>query len=399
MVSRSVDDEAAVLIIGAGPAGLVLGNLLLAAGVDCLVVERQSREYVERRARAGFLGANTVRVLTENGLADGLLARGQRHDACVFRTERGQFELRYGALGRGEVHHVYPQQSLVTDLVAQFLSRGGQLWFETEVTAVTGLDGDRPRITARTADGTVIERGGRYVAGCDGRHGVSRRALPEGAVRYYRRDHGVSWLALLAEAPPSMSAIGYAVHERGFAGHMPRTPSVTRYYLQCPKGTDPQDWTHSRIWEELNLRMRAGRYGALHEGPILERGVVDMQSDVLDPIRYGSMALAGDAASLISPSAAKGANLAVMEAEILARALVAAVTDNDEGPLDRYSADCLPRIWRAQEFSHWMIGLLNEASGDDDEVAFLRSLQHARLERLRTSRAYQDYFAENYVGI
>ncbi|MDR3079348.1 MAG: FAD-dependent monooxygenase, partial [Streptomyces sp.] len=310
-----------------------------------------------------------------------------------------QFELRYSTLGHGEVHSVYPQQDLVTDLVAQFLACGGELWFETEVTEVTGLDGDRPGIAARTADGTVLRRSGRYVAGCDGRHGVSRRALPEGTSRYYRRDHGVSWLALLAEAPPSMSAIGYAVHERGFAGHMARTPFVTRYYLQCPKGTDPQGWTDSRIWEELNLRMRVDRYGALHEGPILERGVVDMRSDVLDPIQYGSMFLVGDAASLISPSAAKGANLAVMEAEILARALVAAVTTKDEGPLEGYSAECLPRIWRAQEFSHWMIGLLHGPFGDDDEAVFLRGLQRARLESLRTSRAHQDYFAENYVGI
>ncbi|MCN9243495.1 4-hydroxybenzoate 3-monooxygenase [Streptomyces sp. RY43-2] len=399
MTSRVVEDGAAVLIIGAGPAGLVLGNLLLDAGVDCLVVERQSREHVERRARAGFLAANTVRVLTENGLADGLLARGQRHDACAFLTEQGRFELKYGTLGRGEVHHVYPQQDLVTDLVAQFLARGGELWFETEVTEVTGLDGDRPCITARTADGTALRRSGRYVAGCDGRHGVSRRAIPEGTYRYHRRDHGVTWLALLAEAPPSMSAIGYAVHERGFAGHMARTPSVTRYYLQRPKGTDPQGWSDERIWEELNLRMRVDRFGALNEGPILERGVVDMQSDVLDPIRYGSMYLVGDAASLISPAAAKGANLAVMEAEILARALVAALGSHDETLLDRYSADCLPRIWRAQEFSHWMINLLHAPSGDDDEVVFLSGLQLARLETLRTSRAHQDCFAENYVGV
>ncbi|MGW3499062.1 4-hydroxybenzoate 3-monooxygenase [Streptomyces sp. NPDC001020] len=399
MANHAVENAPTVLIVGAGPAGLVLGNLLLAAGVDCLVVERQSREHIERRARAGFLAANTARILTENGLAAGLLARGQSHDACLFRTEYGQFELRYSTLGRGEVHNVYPQQHLVTDLVAQFLARGGELWFETEVTAVTGLDSDRPGITARTADGAVLQRSGRYVAGCDGRHGVSRRALPEGAIRYYRRDHGISWLALLAEAPPSMSAIGYAVHERGFAGHMARTPSVTRYYLQCPRGEDPQGWTDSRIWEELNLRMRVDQYGALREGPILERGVIDMESDVLDPIRYGPMFLVGDAASLISPAAAKGANLAVMEAEILARALVAAVTSKDEGLLDRYSADCLPRIWRAQEFSHWMVNLLNAPIGDDDEVVYLRGLQHARLESLRTSRAHQDHFAENYVGV
>ncbi|WP_245687221.1 4-hydroxybenzoate 3-monooxygenase [Streptacidiphilus griseoplanus] len=396
MVSQ---ESTAVLIIGAGPAGLVLGNLLLAAGVDCTVVERQSRAHVEQRARAGFLAAHTVRVLTEHGLADGLHTYGQQHDVCAFRTDAGEFQLAYGMLGRGEAHTVYPQQDLVRDLVAEFLARGGDLRFETAALRIDGLDGDRPSVAALTPEGSEVLFSARFVAGCDGQHGIARSAVPPGAVRRYRRDHGVSWLALLAAAPQSMAAVAYAVHRDGFAGHMARSPEVTRYYLQCEPGTDPQSWTHDRIWAELHHRMRADRHGPLRQGEILERRVVDMRSDVLDPIQYGPLFLVGDAAGLISPAAAKGANLAVMESEVLARALAARLGGGDEQLLARYSADCLPRIWRAQEFSHWMINLLHGPSGDDDEAVFLRALQHARLESLRDSRRHQDHFAENYVGI
>lgn len=392
-------ESTAVLIIGAGPAGLVLGNLLLAAGVDCTVVERQSRAHVEQRARAGFLAAHTVRVLTEHGLADGLLKDGQQHDVCAFRTDSGEFQLVYGALGRGEAHTVYPQQDLVRDLVAEFLARGGDLRFETAALRIDGLDGDRPTVAVRTPDGSEHLLRARFVAGCDGQHGIARGAVPAGAARRYHRDHGVSWLALLAAAPQSMPAVTYAVHRDGFAGHMARSPEVTRYYLQCDSGTDPQSWTDERVWAELHHRMRADRHGPLRQGDILERRVVEMRSDVLDPIQYGRLFLVGDAAGLISPAAAKGANLAVMESEILARALVAEVRGGDGRLLARYSADCLPRIWRAQEFSHWMINLLHGPFGDDDEAVFLRALQHARLQSLRDSWRHQDHFAENYVGI
>jgi p-hydroxybenzoate 3-monooxygenase len=398
-VDQREADGATVLIIGAGPAGLVLGNLLLAAGVDCLIVERQNRAHVEQRARAGFLAANTVRVLTENGLADGLLKHGREHDTCAFRTEEGEFQLVYRELGAGEVHTVYPQQDLVRDLVAEFLARGGDLRFETSAVAVDGLDADRAQLLTRGADGTTRQLTGRFVAGCDGRHGFARGAFPAGAARRYRRDHAVSWLALLAGAPQSMAAVGYAVHEDGFAGHMARSPEVTRYYLQVPRGTDPADWTDERVWEQLGRRLRADEYGPLNQGPILERRVIDMASDVQDPIQYGRLFLVGDAASLISPSAAKGANLAVLAAELLARALTAQLRQGEERLLRSYSADVVPRIWRAQEFSHWMIGLLHGPAGQDDEAVFQRALQRARLANLRDSRRHQDQFAQEYVGI
>ncbi len=261
-------------------------------------------------------------------------------------------------------------------------------------------DSDAPRVTVRTPEGGTAQWYARYVAGCDGRHGAARRSLPPGAVRRRHQDHGVSWLAVLAEAPPSLDAVGYAVHGRGFAGHMARSPEITRYYLQCARGTSAAAWSEDRIWDELALRMRAERYGPLRRGPVVERGVVDFESDVLEPLRYGSLFLAGDAASLISPCAAKGANLAVQEAELLARALTDDLVHGASDRLAGYSAQCLTYIRRAQGFSRWMIQLLHAPPGaDDDEPPARDALQRSRLESLRTSRSRQDWFADHYVGI
>ncbi|MFC0109687.1 4-hydroxybenzoate 3-monooxygenase [Kibdelosporangium aridum] len=381
--------SADVLICGAGPAGLVLGNILRAEGIRCLIVERQSRAHVESRARAGFLAANSVRILSENGLAEGLHTNGQHHDTCAFRGDHGEFELKYSGLGRGEIHTVYPQQDLVRDLIAEFLNRGGEIRFATEVQEIDPHDA-----ALLLADGSRLT--GRFVAGCDGQHGVSRQAVP---AQVYHRDHGISWFALLAQVPPSMAAVMYAIHPNGFAGHMARTATITRYYLQVPPGFDPDAWSDKEIWDELHVRMRADQYGELRTGPFVERRIVDMTSHVMDPIQHGTLFLAGDAASLISPSAAKGANLALMAAEVLARALATQINLGDAQPLIRYSAEVLPRIWRAQEFSHWMINLLHGPFGNDSDSVFLRSLQRARLESLRDSRAHQDFFAENYIGV
>ncbi|MFJ3722939.1 4-hydroxybenzoate 3-monooxygenase [Streptomyces sp. NPDC090045] len=397
---RLLCDSADVVVLGAGPAGLLLGNLLLAAGIDCVLLERAARSHVQTRPRAGFLAPNTVRILERHGLADGLHRDGRTHCTCEFRTGDGRFRLDYSALGRGEQHTVYPQQNLVTDLLTHYLDAGGRIRFRTEAVAVHDADGPRPYVTTREPDGRPTRWDARYVAGCDGRHGAARRSLPPDAVRHHH-DHGVSWLGLLAEAPPSLDAVGYAVHDRGFAGHMARSPQVTRYYLQCRRGARADAWSEERIWDELDVRMRATEHGPLHRGPIIERGVVDLACDVVEPLRHGSLLLAGDAASLTAPAAAKGANLAVLEAELLAGALAEALAGGDGTALDRYSARSLAHIWRAQEFTQWMTGLLHAIPGQDRSGGsfFHASLRRARLDSLRTSRAHQDWFAENYVGV
>ncbi|MFE5485789.1 4-hydroxybenzoate 3-monooxygenase [Streptomyces sp. NPDC056527] len=397
--ARVAQHSADVVILGAGPAGLVLGNLLLRSGIDCVVVERAGRDHVRNRARAGFLAANTVRILERNGLDEGLRRRGQEHSVCEFRTEDGRFRLDYRGLGRGEPHTVYPQHELVSDLLERFVDAGGRIRFDTEAVAVTDADGPTPAVTVREGDGRPGRWRARYVAACDGRHGVGRRSLPPDRVHRHRRDHGVSWLGLLAEAPPSIDAVGYATHPRGFAGHMARSAEITRYYLQCERGTRVDALSEDRIWDELDLRMRATEYGPLLRGRFVQRAVVDLESDVLEPLRHGSLFLVGDAAALISPSAAKGANLAVLEAEILARALTAVLAHGDPEPLASYSERCLAHIWRAQEFSHWMIRLLHDAPGSEGASVFQERLRHSRIASLRTSRTQQDWFAENYVGI
>jgi p-hydroxybenzoate 3-monooxygenase len=388
-------DQATVLIVGAGPAGLVLGNLLQAAGIDTLIMERASREQVQTRARAGFLGANSARVLAEHGLATGMLHNGRPHGTCAFRNADGEFELHYGKLGRGEVHTVYPQQDLVTDLIAEYIDRGGELRFEV---TVTDVDARTATLRYRDTNGTG-EATGRFLAGCDGSQGVTRGAILAATAHHHARDHGLAWLAVLAQAPQSMAAVTYALHDDGFAGHMARSTQMTRYYLQAPSDDDAAAWSDERIWTELDVRMQAQAFGALRRGRVTERRIVRLRSDVIDPIQHARLFLVGDAASRISPSAAKGANLAIMEAEILATALADALIRGDDQALTAYSNTCLPRIRRAQEFSRWMIDLLHGPTSTDPDAGFHRALRRARLDRLRDSRDHQDYFAEHYVGI
>jgi p-hydroxybenzoate 3-monooxygenase len=384
----------AVLILGAGPAGLVLGNLLRAAGVDCVILERRSRVHVEQRARAGFLAPESVAVLREHGLDAGLRAHGSVHSVCEFRSAAGRFELDYGELGRGVPHTVYPQQRLVTDLIAEYLRRGGDLRFELCAEEIHDRFGDRPEVSARGADGSEHRFAARYLAGCDGARGLARRVV---TVARTTNEYDITWLALLAQAPPTTSTVVYGVHPDGFAGQMPRSADVTRYYLQCDPRDDPIGWTEPRIWAELARRLGADRYGPLREGAIIERSLVRLRSEILDPIQEGRLYLAGDAATSISPSAAKGANLAVLGAQALARALTRAVGAGDESALHRYSAEIMPRILRAQQFSHTMIELLHPPAGP--RAAFRRDLQRAHLHSLATSRSHRDFFAESYVDI
>lgn len=364
--------------------------------MESIVLERRGRVQVEQRARAGFLAPDSVAILREHGLAAGLDARGHTHDRCEFRSAAGRIDLRYSELGGGRIHTVYPQQALVTDLIAEYLSRGGTVHFDTAVERIEGVHGDRPAVVARDGEGRELRFTGDYLAGCDGARGISRTVVP---ARVASCDHGITWLALLAQAPPAAESVIYGVHARGFAGHMPRTAEVTRYYLQCDPSTDPEQWSEQQIWSELARRLDAPGTPALITGPIIERGLVRLRSQILDPIQAGRLFLVGDAVTSISPSAAKGANLAITGAELLAHGLIDAVRRGDETALQRYSRQHLPRIRRAQEFSHWMIDLLHPPVGTGPDNAYRSELQQARLHNLAVSTAHQDVFADNYVGI
>ncbi|WP_320784455.1 4-hydroxybenzoate 3-monooxygenase [Streptomyces sp. CRN 30] len=385
-----------VVVVGAGPAGLVLGSVLRDAGVGCLVLESETREFIERRPRAGVIEEWVVRGLERRGLARGLLERAQRHGECEFRFGGERFRFRYGEL-TGLHHWVYPQQFLVTDLVREYADvRGGAIRFGVRDVRLDGMDSERPSVSYTdpgTGERPTVECA--FVAGCDGARGVTRAAMPADRVRTARLDYGIGWLALLAEAPQSADCVVFGMHPRGFAGHMQRSTDVTRYYLQCPPGDDPEAWSHRRVWAELRERLAAGGAPPLNEGRLIEKRVLDMHNYVVEPMAAGRLFLAGDAAHLTAPIAAKGMNLALHDAFLLGEGLVARLTKGDGDGLSAYSATCLRRVWDYQEFSQWLSEVYHgTASGDP----YRAGTTLARLRRLFDSPVAAAAFAEQYLG-
>ncbi|WP_405578887.1 4-hydroxybenzoate 3-monooxygenase [Streptomyces sp. NBC_01092] len=385
-----------VVVVGAGPAGLTIGNILRAASVDCLVLEIETREFIEQRPRAGVLEEGAVRGLQRRGLAENLLARAQRHTECEFRFAGERYRLEYFDL-TGVHHWVYPQQFLVTDLVREYVDvRGGDIRFGVQDVELHDLDTDHPSVSY-----TCPETGLRevvhcdFVAGCDGARGVTRTALPAGRAQIARSDYGIGWLALLAQAPPSSDCVLFGMHPNGFAGHMARSPEVTRYYLECPPGDSPENWSHERVWTELQQRLGANGVPPLTEGRLIEKRVLDMHNYVVEPMVFGRLFLAGDAAHLTAPIAAKGMNLALHDAFLLGDGLVAHVTKGDGAGLDAYSATCLNRVWDSQEFSHWLSDVYHGTSSGDPYRA---GTTLARLRRIFDSETAARAFAEQYLG-
>ncbi|MFG1668444.1 4-hydroxybenzoate 3-monooxygenase [Streptomyces sp. Y7] len=385
-----------VVVVGAGPAGLTIGNILRAASVDCLVLETETRAFIEQRPRAGVLEEGAVRGLQRRGLADNLLARAQRHTECEFRFDGERYRFEYAEL-TGVHHWVYPQQLLVTDLVREYADvRGGAIRFGVRDVELHGLDTDHPSVSY-----TCPDTGQRqvvtcdFVAGCDGARGATRAALPADRARVARSDYGIGWLALLAEAPPSSDCVLFGMHPRGFAGHMPRSAEVTRYYLECPPGDDPENWSEDRVWTELQERLGAKGAPPLTEGRLIEKRVLDMHNYVVEPMVFGRLFLAGDAAHLTAPIAAKGMNLALHDAFLLGDALVGRLTKGDATGLDSYSTACLNRVWDCQEFSHWLSEVYHGTSSGDPYRA---GTTLARLRRIFDSPTAARAFAEQYLG-
>lgn len=382
-------------ILGAGPAGLVLAHLLHRRGIESVVLERQTREHVEQRIRAGVLEHGTVELLRAIGLADRLDAESMPHHGLELLFDRAGHRIDLTKLAGRQIT-IYGQHELVKDLIAARLATGGPLLFSAPAVGVSGLDTPSPVVHFRR-DGRDEQLRCDVVVGADGFHGVSRTAVPAGAVTTISHDYPYAWLGVLAQAPPSSPELIYAYHERGFALHSMRTPAITRLYLQVAPDEDLDAWPDERIWSELRTRLdRDDPDWYLADGPILEKGVTALRSVVTEPMRYRRLFLAGDAAHIVPATGAKGLNLAVADVTVLAAALGRWYEAGSEDLLDAYSDTCLRRVWRVQHFSWWMTSMLHRSP---DQDLFTSRLQRSQLRYLTNSTAQATSFAENYAGL
>jgi p-hydroxybenzoate 3-monooxygenase len=382
-------------IVGAGPAGLVLGHLLHLQGIESVILEARDREYVEGRVRAGVLEQGTVDLLIEMGVGERLEREGLVHHGVELRFDGRGHRIPFDELTGGRGITIYGQQEVVKDLIAARLEAGAPLLFEVEDVRPVGLDTERPALRFRHG-GEEHELSCDVVAGCDGFHGVCRDAVPEGALSFREHVYPFGWLGILAEVAPSSEELIYCHHDRGFALHSMRTPELTRLYLQCDPDDDIDNWPDERIWEELQTRFACDGW-SLGEGPIVEKGITPMRSFVTEPMQHGRLFLAGDAVHIVPATGAKGLNLAVADVRVLADALVRWFSSGDDTLLEAYSDTCLRRVWTTQYFSWWMTSMLHRMP--DDRDGFHARLQRAQLAYVCSSRAAATSLAENYVGL
>jgi p-hydroxybenzoate 3-monooxygenase len=375
-------------IVGAGPAGLLLAHLLHLEGIESVVLEDRSREYVEHRIRAGVLEQGSVDTLVESGVGERLQREGLVHHGIWLRFDDENHRIPLTELSGGRSITVYGQQEVVKDLIQARLDAGLPLLFEAEVVTV---DPNAGTVRYRH-DGREQQLECEVVAGCDGFHGVCRDAVAT-VTSAFARDYPFAWLGVLAEVAPASDELIYAWNERGFALHSMRTPEVSRLYLQCRPDEDLAEWPDDRIWHELQLRLGLP---TSFRGPILEQGVTPMRSFVVEPMQSGRLFLAGDAAHIVPPTGAKGMNLAIADVVVLARALTRQFRHRDVTELAAYSNTCLRRVWRAEHFSWWMTSMLHRA---EDADAFDQRLQLSQLRYVTSSRAAAASLAENYVGL
>jgi p-hydroxybenzoate 3-monooxygenase len=372
----------------------VLAHLLHLEGIDSVVLEDRSREYVEQRIRAGVLEQGTVDLLVEIGVGERLLRAGLVHDGIEIQFEGRRQRIDFPSLTGGRRITVYGQQEVVKDLIAARLETGRPLLFEASEVSVDGFESESP-VLRFEHDGEDVELRCDFIAGCDGFHGISRESIPAGVLSAFEREYPFAWLGILAAAPPSNEELIYAYHERGFALHSMRSRTLTRLYLQVPPDEDIAEWPDDRIWEELERRLGLEGW-TLNTGEILEKGVTPMRSFVVEPMQCGRLFLAGDAAHIVPPTGAKGLNLAVADVRLLAAALAAWYRDGEGSLLERYSADALRRVWRAEHFSWFMTSMLHRLEGGDE---FDVKLQLAQLAYVCSSEKAAASLAENYVGL
>jgi p-hydroxybenzoate 3-monooxygenase len=383
-----------VAIIGAGPAGLMLGCLLERAGVEAIILERKSADYVLSRIRAGVLEQGTADLLDRLGMGARMRAEGLIHNGIEMcfdgDLQRIDFDARVG-------RHVtvYGQTEVTHDLMNARQASGAKTIYEAADVALHDIDGNRPRVTWRK-DGTSHELACDFIAGCDGYHGVSRASIPGGVLKTFERHYPFGWLGILVDRPPVSDELIYAHHERGFALCSMRSKTRSRYYVQVPAGERIEDWPDDRFWDELRRRINPAAAERLQIGPSIEKSIAPLRSFVAEPLRFGSLFLAGDAAHIVPPTGAKGLNLAVSDVAMLGAALVEFYSERSRVGLEAYSQKALARIWKAERFSWWMTSLLHTFP---ETGAFGRRIQRADFDYLCGSVAAQTSLAENYTGL
>jgi p-hydroxybenzoate 3-monooxygenase len=382
-------------IVGAGPAGLLLAHLLRIQGIESIVLEKRSREYVESRIRAGVLEQGTVDILNESGVGERMRQQGLIHHGIELSFGRRRHRINLHELTGGRSITVYGQTEVVKDLIKARIDAGAEIFFEVEDLSIHDFCTETPQIHFHLA-GEAREISCQFIAGCDGSHGICRPSIPDWLLTVYERCYPFGWLGILAESEPPSEELIYCHHERGFALFSMRSPQITRLYIQCDPHEAIANWTDDRIWQELERRLDAGGDLNLKEGPIKQKGITPMRSFVVEPMRIGRLFLAGDAAHIVPPTGAKGLNLAAADIRVLARALGHFYACGRTDLLDQYSQTCLRRVWRAEQFSWWMTSMLHRFP---DATPFQQQIQLAELEYVTSSRAAATTLAENYVGL
>jgi p-hydroxybenzoate 3-monooxygenase len=382
-------------IVGAGPAGLLLSHLLHLEGIESVVLENRSRAAVEATLRAGVLEQGTVDLLKATGVGERMQREGAVHHGIELRFGGRGHRIDLFGLTGGKAITLYAQHEVLKDLIAARLAAGGTIVFEAQDASLHDPEASTPSIRFGRA-GVTEALACDFIAGCDGFHGVCRSAIPPSRRTEYTRIYPFGWFGILIQAPPSSPELIYTHHQRGFALVSTRSPDIQRLYFQCDPHDDVANWDDERIWAEFRARLATHDGWAPREGPILQKNIVAMRSFVCEPMRYGHVFLAGDAAHIVPPTGAKGLNLAVADVWVLSRALTAFYREGREDLLDRYSETALTRVWRAEHFSWWMTSMLHQFPGNDP---FQERLQLAELGYVTTSRPKAVTLAENYVGL
>jgi p-hydroxybenzoate 3-monooxygenase len=379
-------------IVGAGPAGLMLSHLLHLEGIESVILENRSREHIESRIRAGLIEQWASDLLVETGLGERMQREGMFHNGVNFAFGGALHHINFRELVNKGVT-IYGQQEVIKDLVARRLADGGQILFEVADVSVHDFSSKSPKIRFLHA-GKEHEIVCDFIGGCDGFHGICRPSIPASALTAYDREYPFNWVGVLSESPPPEHELIYSYHDRGFALYTMRSPVLARLYVQCPPDDDIENWPDARIWQELHARLGGTR--PLAEGPMLQKGITTMRSFVLEPMQYGRLFLAGDSAHIQPPTGAKGMNLALADVLVLCRAITKYYRSGDTDLLERYSATCLRRVWKAQRFSWWMTQLFHL---DPSHNAFDRKRQLAELDYVTSSQAAAQSMAENYTGL